>query len=53
MTPVFKCSLSIPSITHGEDFKVDSMSKATHEEFYFRHDQSTLMVDVYLSGDER
>ena len=46
-----RCSLSIPSITHGDDFQVDSLSKTTHEEFYFRHDQSVLMVDVYLNGD--
>jgi chemotaxis protein CheX len=46
------CALSIPTITHGEGFTIDSMSRASHEQLYFRHNQSVLMVDVYIKTED-
>jgi CheY-specific phosphatase CheX len=48
----FPCSLSIPSITSGTDFKIESMDGERHKCFAFKHEQHTAIVEVVIkSGD--
>ncbi len=42
------CELSIPSITSGTDFKIESMDFGRHEIFAFIHGEHTALVEVYI-----
>ncbi len=42
------CELSIPSITSGSDFKIESMDWARHEKYAFTHGEHTALVEVYI-----
>ncbi|MBN2468412.1 MAG: chemotaxis protein CheX [Deltaproteobacteria bacterium] len=44
------CQLSIPSITHGSNFKVTSMKGAQHERFCFHHALNIICVDIYMKA---
>jgi CheY-specific phosphatase CheX len=42
------CELSIPSITSGTDFKIESRDWARHESFVFRHQQHFGILEVFI-----
>ncbi|MCP4690206.1 MAG: chemotaxis protein CheX [Desulfobacterales bacterium] len=42
------CELSIPSITSGSDFKIESMDWGRREIFAFCHGDHTALVEVYI-----
>lgn len=42
------CELSIPSITSGTDFKIESWEWARHESFIFSHQQYSGILEVFL-----
>lgn len=42
------CSLSIPSITSGNSFKIESKGWDRNEKFGFRNDGHTALVEVYM-----
>jgi hypothetical protein len=44
----FPCELSIPSITSGNDFKIEAMGWTKHERFAFRHQEHTALVQVFI-----
>lgn len=44
------CELSIPSITTGSDFKIESLNWGRHERFAFRHQQHTAFVEVCVKS---
>lgn len=44
----FPCKLSIPSITSGKDFKIESLDWTRHERFSFRHQQHVGLVEVFM-----
>ena len=45
------CSLSIPYITTGKDFKIDIKDWTRHERFLFCHDSQSILVEVYMKGN--
>jgi chemotaxis protein CheX len=46
----FPCQLSIPSVTSGSDFKIESRGWIKHESFTFCHQQHTAMVEVFIKS---
>ncbi len=42
------CRLSIPSITSGSDFKIESVGWLRHERYPFRHQGFEAMVEVFV-----
>lgn len=44
----FPCELSIPSVTKGSDFKVESLKWDTHEKYGFQPDGGKIIVEVFL-----
>jgi chemotaxis protein CheX len=42
------CELSIPSITSGTDFKIESRDWARHESFVFCHNQHFGFLEVFI-----
>lgn len=42
------CELSIPSITSGTNFKIESRDWARHESFIFQHNQHFGILEVFL-----
>jgi len=42
------CSLSIPSITSGSDFKIEPTEWLRHERFAFRHNDRQVRVEVFV-----
>jgi len=46
----FSCSLSIPSITYGDSFKVESKGWDRHEQFGFRNSHHSALLEVYIKS---
>jgi len=46
----FPCELSIPSVTKGSDFKVESLKWDRHERFGFKQDGDKIIVEVFVKG---
>ena len=46
----FPCQLSIPSVTSGSDFKIESRDWMQRECFAFCHQQHTALVDVFIKS---
>ena len=46
----FPCELSIPSVTSGSDFKIESKDWMQRECFAFCHQQHTALVDVFIKS---
>jgi CheY-specific phosphatase CheX len=44
----FKCKLSIPSVTMGNDLKIESMGWDRCESFGFKYRENTALVHVYM-----
>jgi chemotaxis protein CheX len=48
----FKCALSIPSVTRGNDLKVESRGWDRYECFGFKYRENTALVQVYMKTAE-
>jgi CheY-specific phosphatase CheX len=46
----FGCSLSIPSISYGDAFKVESKSWDRHEQHGFCHRHHSVLLEVYIKS---
>jgi len=46
----FPCSLSIPSITSGDGFKIESLGWERHESFVFKYENHTALVEVVIKS---
>jgi chemotaxis protein CheX len=46
----FSCSLSIPSITFGDSFRVESKGWDRHEQFGFRNSHHSALLEVYIKS---
>ena len=46
----FPCQLSIPSVTSGSDFKIESRDWMQRECFAFCHQQHAALVDVFIKS---
>ena len=46
----FPCQLSIPSVTSGSDFKIESRDWVQHECFAFCYQEHTALVDVLIKS---
>ncbi len=44
----YPCELSIPSITKGTDFKIESVKWDEHKKFGFLQDNGKLIVEVFM-----
>ena len=44
----FTCELSIPSVTKGNDLKIESMGWDRYECFSFKYRENTALVQVYM-----
>ena len=44
------CSLSIPSITFGDGFRVESKGWDRHEQFGFRNSHHSALLEVYMKS---
>jgi chemotaxis protein CheX len=44
----FSCSLSIPSITFGDSFRVESKGWDRHEQLGFRNSHHSALLEVYI-----
>jgi chemotaxis protein CheX len=44
----FKCVLSIPSVTRGKDFQIQTMEGTRKERFAFRFQQNSLLVELHI-----
>ena len=42
------CELSIPTITSGQAFKIDSMNWMRHEKIFFENHPHTVLVEVFM-----
>ncbi len=49
----FPCDLSIPSVTSGCDFVIESMGWEMHERYAFRHQQHFTLVEVCMKLDKK
>jgi chemotaxis protein CheX len=47
----FPCNLSIPSITSGGHYRIESKNWARHERVAFRHREHILLVEVYITSN--
>jgi chemotaxis protein CheX len=48
----FPCILSIPTITIGSDFKIESKGWIRNERFGFKYREHTALVEVYLKSNK-
>ena len=48
----FPCVLSIPAITCGNDFKIESKGWMRKERFGFKHQEHSALVEVYLKNSQ-
>ena len=48
----FACQLSIPCITSGDHFKIESKGWVRKERLGFRHQEHTALVEIYMKLDE-
>jgi chemotaxis protein CheX len=48
----FPCVLSIPTITIGSDFKIESKGWIRNERFGFKHREHIALVEVYLKSNK-
>ena len=46
----FPCDLSIPSITSGKNFKIESKNWARHERIAFCHEAHVALVEVFIKA---
>uniref|UniRef100_A0A7C4MMW9 Chemotaxis protein CheX n=1 Tax=Desulfatirhabdium butyrativorans TaxID=340467 RepID=A0A7C4MMW9_9BACT len=46
----FPCQLSIPNITRGTDFQIDTIGWVRHERIGFKKDNQGIVVDVYVKS---
>lgn len=46
----FPCQLSIPSVTSGSDFKIESRGWMKYECFAFRHQHHIALVEVFIKS---
>lgn len=46
----FPCELSIPSVTSGSDFKIESMNWMRYECVSFRHEEHLMDVEIYIKS---
>ena len=46
----FSCSLSIPSITFGDSFRVESKGWDRHEQLGFRNSHHSALLEVYIKS---
>jgi chemotaxis protein CheX len=44
------CSLSIPSVTYGNDFKIESKGWGQHEQLGFRNRQHSGLLEIYVKS---
>jgi chemotaxis protein CheX len=44
----FSCSLAIPSVTFGENFKTESKGWDRHERYGFRNSHNSALMEVYI-----
>ena len=44
----FSCALSIPSITAGNDFHIQSTGWLKKEQLFFQHEQNRALVEVFI-----
>lgn len=49
----FTCDLSIPSVTSGKNFTIESVGWEKHEKYAFRHLQYTTLVEVCMKLDKK
>jgi chemotaxis protein CheX len=47
------CELSIPTITAGSDFRIESKGWKRHERFGFRNNEDTALVEVFMKHGDR
>jgi chemotaxis protein CheX len=48
----FVCELSIPSITAGSDFRIESKGWQRHERFGFQNHEDSALVEVFMKNGE-
>jgi len=46
----FPCVLSIPNVTSGSDFKIESKGWMRHEKIAFQHQDQLSMVEVFIKS---
>lgn len=46
----FPCELSIPSVTSGSDFKIESMNWMRYECVAFKHKEHLIDVEIYIKS---
>jgi chemotaxis protein CheX len=44
------CSLSIPSVTYGNGFKIESKGWGRHEQLGFRNSQYSALLEIYVKS---
>lgn len=44
------CSLSIPSVTYGNGFRIESKGWARHEQLGFRNSQHSALLEIYVKS---
>ena len=49
----FVCELSIPSITAGSDFSIESKGWQRHERFGFQNHEDSALVEVFMKNGEQ
>lgn len=49
----FTCELSIPSITAGNDFRIESKGWQRHERYGFKNHHNSAMVEVFMKHGEQ
>ncbi|MBI5590617.1 MAG: chemotaxis protein CheX [Deltaproteobacteria bacterium] len=46
----FPCVLSIPNVTSGSDFKIESKGWMRHEKIAFQHQEQLSMIEVFIKS---
>ncbi len=46
----FECSLSIPSITSGKDFQIESKGWAVNEQVFFEYQDHIALIEAFLKN---
>ena len=46
----FDCSLSIPSITSGKDFVIESKGWAVNEQVFFEHQEHIALIEAFIKN---
>ena len=49
----FVCELSIPSITAGSDFRIESKGWQRHERYGFQNQEDSALVEVFMKNGEQ